>query len=96
VCIATRELVEVVVDPDERVGGDCVVLFDQLIVGQLAEFADRVRHVEATSGSDQYKNPVENRVLVASEGNGSEAEAVERSGAGVEPTEPWVTRPHRF
>ena len=23
-------------------------------------------------------------------------DSIERSGAGVEPTQPWVTRPHRF
>ena len=26
----------------------------------------------------------------------SAADSVRRSGAGVEPTEPWVTRPHEF
>jgi hypothetical protein len=47
-------------------------------------------------GAVQYKKPVETPTIVTGAGNGSEAEALERSGAGVEPTEPWVTRPHRF
>ena len=35
-------------------------------------------------------------LLVAEVGKVVSVVCAQRSGAGVEPTEPWVTRPHRF
>jgi hypothetical protein len=49
-----------------------------------------------TCGGVQYKNPVPSRVRRDRGDSNFVTASAQRSGAGVEPTEPWVARPHRF